>query len=307
MSVSCGQCNGCRLARSREMAVRCVHEDRMHGIPGSFVTLTYDEEHLPYDGSVSNEHHQKFIRALRDRLRPFKPAEYFVTDKETGEVKEEAWPRYYMCGEYGADEYGTIDGLRKFRIGPGRPHYHYLLFGYNFPDKKYWKSHRGHEYYRSPFLEEIWTKGHSIIGHVTPETAAYTARYVMKKQTGEQSREHYERVLPTTGEVVSIEPEFCRMSLKPGIGARWFEKHGQQDIYDSGDFVSINGKRYKTPRYYDKLYEDLDERELLRVKSERRKQAYDRRNDSTPERLATRAECLDLRLKRLKRGFEQSD
>ena len=250
MEVQCRQCIGCRMAKANEWAVRCLHESRMTERT-AFVTLTYDNEHLPYGGTVLKSHHQKFIRALRDRLR------------KRGDEED---IRYYMCGEYGADEYVTIDGKKQYRIGPGRPHYHYIIFGYEFPDREPHTEHRGHTYYRSKELEQIWTKGHSIIGNVTVETAAYTARYVMKKQTGEQARDHYTRTIIETGEILEIEPEFSLMSLKPGIGATWFKKYGETEIHDASDFIVINGKKYKTPKYYDKLYEDLDERELVSMK-----------------------------------------
>ena len=263
----------------------------MNETPGSFVTLTFNKKHLPWDGSVSKETHQKFIRALRDRLR----------ERGIG-------IRYYMCGEYGEDEYvqyqKTDGSFGRVRVGPGRPHYHYLIFGYDFPDKYDWKEHRGHRYYRSPELEKIWTQGHSIIGHVTPETAAYTARYVLKKQTGELADDHYTRIIVGRDEPVPIEPEFCLMSLKPGIGQRWFEKYGRSDIYDSGDFVVINGKKYTTPKYYDRLLKDLDERELMRVKSERRNKAEVRKEHATWQRLETREELSTIRSKKLKRGYE---
>ena len=284
VSVSCKQCVGCRIDKSKEWAVRCVHEARMCE-QASFVTLTYDKEHLPWDGSVSRQTHQVFIRALRDRIRP----------KEI---------RYYMCGEYGADQYEVIDGLRRFKIGPGRPHYHYLIFGYDFPDKYEWTQHRGHQYYRSPELEKVWTKGHSVIGPVTVETAAYTARYVLKKFTGEAAETRYQRCIIETGELIDIEPEFALMSLKPGIGQAWFEKYGCSDVYDSGDFVVIKGKKYKTPRYYDGLLEDLDERKLLDVKRARKMKALTRQDDNTWQRLEERRELLEMRTKKMRRGYE---
>lgn len=256
-----------------------------------FVTLTYDDAHLPWDGSVSRREHQKFMYRLRETLKRKHDVDGI---------------RFYMCGEYGADDYVEVEPGVKARLGPGRPHYHYLIFGWDFPDKYWWTSHRGHDYYRSEELENIWKKGFVTIGHVTTETAAYTARYVMKKITGDEelAHDHYCRIIPGREEPVYIEPEFCLMSLRPGIGSKWFEKYGYSDIYDSGDFVVIKGKKYKTPRYYDKLLQDLDERELMRIKKIRRAGANGRKEDCTPERLAVREEALELKAAKLKRGFE---
>ena len=271
--VSCGQCVGCRIDRSRQMAVRCVHEERMtreKGYESSFLTLTYDDQNMPEDGSLEPADHVEFVNKLRTRLWRKKPRRNF---------------RYYMCGEYG-------DKLQ-------RPHFHYLIFGYDFPDRYEFKEYRGVKYYRSEELEKVWTYGHSLIGHVTVESAAYCARYVMKKQTGQKAEGHY-----VNEDGVVLQPEFARMSLKPGIGAEWFSKYGISDVYDSGDFIVINGKKYSTPRYYDKLLEKLDVERLFCVQAERASRAQEYSSNNTRERLAVREEVQELRAAKLKRGYE---
>ena len=98
--LPCGQCVGCRLERSRQWAVRCMHERSMHE-RACFVTLTYDDEHLPPGKSLNYPDVQKFLRRLRKRVGvPI---------------------RFYLCGEYGDDT--------------DRPRYHICLFGFDFPDK----------------------------------------------------------------------------------------------------------------------------------------------------------------------------
>jgi len=95
MSVPCGHCVNCRIAHSREWAVRLVHEMGYHK-DSVFVTLTYDDEHLPADGSISKDELQRFFKRLR---------------------KSTPWLRfkYFACGEYGG----------RF----GRPHYHTIILG----------------------------------------------------------------------------------------------------------------------------------------------------------------------------------
>jgi len=115
-----------------------------------------------------------------------------------------------------AGEYGDVTA---------RPHFHACIFGLDFPDKKVYKKTRGgHNLYTSDTLEKIWGKGFCPIGEVNFETAAYVARYVMKKITGQQQKKHYEQVDQDTGEITSRQPEFNHMSLKPGIGKGWLEK-----------------------------------------------------------------------------------
>lgn len=154
--LPCGQCVGCRLERSRQWALRCVHESKMHK-DNCFITLTYATEHLPPDSSLHYPDFQKFMKRLR---------------KKYGEGI-----RFYMCGEYGENF--------------GRPHFHACLFGHNFTDLKLWKETNGQKLYRSKELEQLWPFGHSSVGSVTFESAAYVARYIMKKITGEAAEQHY--------------------------------------------------------------------------------------------------------------------
>ena len=63
VKVACGQCIGCRLERSRQWAVRCMHEASMHMF-NSFVTLTYDDDHLPEYNSLNYKHFQDFMKRL---------------------------------------------------------------------------------------------------------------------------------------------------------------------------------------------------------------------------------------------------
>lgn len=269
--IPCSQCIGCREDRARQWAVRCVHESRfqeLQGLDSCFVTLTYADHNLPPDSQLSPDDHTEFVNKLKLRL-----------------WRKKRKMRYYMCGEYG----------EKF----ARPHFHYLIFGYAFPDRVHWKTHNGSDYYRSDELESIWRYGHAAIGNLTFETAAYTARYVNKKITGGMAKTHY---VDDAG--VEMHPEFARMSLKPGIGAQWFKKYGVQDCYNSGDFIVIEGKKYSVPRYYDSLLERLDVERLMEVKDERRKRAEQHAEDNTKERLAIREECHQIRRKKLKRGYE---
>ena len=140
--------------------------------------------------------------------------------------------RYFHCGEYGDQT--------------GRPHYHACLFGHAFPDREKWAVRKGNPVWRSDELERLWPYGNSEIGSLTFESAAYVARYVTKKVTGRDADSHYERLDPSTGELVQIEPEFATMSRRPGIGSGWFEKFGT-DVFPS-DEVVVNGHPSKPCR-----------------------------------------------------------
>lgn len=224
-SVPCGVCIGCRIDRAEAWAIRATHEASMHkfgaGARGSvFLTLTYDPQHVPTDYSVRKDVMQRFLKRLRKRI---------------GEKV-----RYLLCGEYGELK--------------GRPHFHVLLFGYDFPDKRPWRKVRDNQLFRSELLEEVWTFGSAEIGSVTYQSARYVAGYVVKKLGGSQADEAYWRQSPVDGETYKVEPEFATMSLHPGLGESWFKKFSG-DVFPS-DEVIIDGRPRKPPRYYEKLYGD---------------------------------------------------
>lgn len=263
LTLPCGQCQGCRLERSRQWAVRIMHEASLYEV-NSFVTLTYNDEHLK--PSLNYSDFQKFMKRLRK--------------------KQDV--RFYMCGEYGSENW--------------RPHFHACLFNCDFPDKKVWKKERGNNIYRSETLEKLWPFGYSSVGNLTFQSAAYVARYVMKKQTGHRSDEYYTRVDDVTGEVVKLTPEFNRMSLKPGIGARWYEKF-KSDVYPR-DYLVVDGVKTRPPRYYDKLFfREASLQQASDLECFRYEKAQKYVDNNTDDRLAVREKVLEAKISRLKRSL----
>jgi hypothetical protein len=269
LTLPCGQCVGCRLERSRQWAIRCVHEASLHK-DNCFITLTYAPEHLPFDNSLHYRDFQLFMKRLRKRFPDSKI-------------------RFYMCGEYGENF--------------GRPHFHACLFGWNFPDRKlFFTSKHGDKVYRSDTLEELWPFGLCSIGEVTFKSAAYVARYIMKKVTGKAAYAHYHEIdIDGVSRETPRTPEFTKMSLKPGIGAGWFDKY-KDDVYPH-DYVIVNGKKVKPPRYYDKKYAESDPFDYDELEFHRFSRAREKLHDNTPERLAVRKEVLEAKLSKLKRNL----
>lgn len=231
LSLPCGRCIGCRLERSRQWAVRIMHESTLHD-ESCFLTLTYKDK--PVNESVDVKTCQDFLKRLRSRISPKRI-------------------RHYMVGEYG-------DKM-------GRPHYHAVIFGYSFPDKKKCKQSvsmhgKVFDLYRSELLDEIWSHGACFIGTVTFDSASYISGYVTKKVVGRKSKEHYK----------GRTPEFSIMSRggrkAGGIGNGWIKKY-HSDVYP-WDEVITNGKPARPPRYYDRYIEnnDRDTYEVIRKKRE---------------------------------------
>ncbi len=219
-----------------------------------FLTLTYDQVNLPDDGGLRVEDWQKFAKRVRKRVGPF---------------------RFFHCGEYGDENQ--------------RPHYHAAVFGLDFSrDRVPLKSKRGHTLYESPKLNELWGLGFATVGSLTWQSAAYVARYVMKKATGPLAKERYG----------DRRPEYVTMSRRPGIGTRWFEQFAS-DVYPS-DEVIHEGKRYRPPRFYDSK---LPPEELEALKVRRRRAAGLRSEDLTPERLRVRERVAAVQVDKLVRGL----
>lgn len=280
ITIPCGQCIGCRLEKSRQWAIRCVYEAQMYD-SNCFITLTYDNEHLPKDHSLKLEHFQKFFKLLRKRFK----GEKSIFDESRG--KHIRPIRYFHCGEYG-DEYS-------------RPHYHACVFNFDFPDKELWKTTNGVNLYTSEICNSIWKKGYCVIGDVTFDSAAYVARYITKKLNNDD--EAYTRINFIDGEIFPVKPEYATMSRNGGIGKEWFKRF-KDDVYPH-DYVVVNGKKMKPPKFFDKLLEEVDHFEYHRVKDARKDVSEDFIKENETYRLLAREKFKKLQLNQtLPRRFE---
>lgn len=261
--VPCGKCQGCRLERSRQWAVRCKHEASLHD-QNCFITLTYSVLNLPVDFSVHERDVQLFMKKYRKFCEPNKI-------------------RFFACGEYGDKNL--------------RPHYHLLIFGHDFNDKTLYEiTPRGDRLYLSKSLQKLWPYGLAPLGSLTYQSASYTARYAMKKITGPMADEHYLRVHPNHGFICRVRPEFLLMSRRPGIGQGWIDKH--RDEVATHDSVIIEGKQAQPPRYY---FQQLTEEEQHKITTKRTIAAKHNVRPRTFNAETAHAETRDARISTLKR------
>jgi len=269
MFLPCGQCIGCRLERSRQWAIRCIHEASFHS-GNSFLTLTYNDDNIRWsqvtgEQTLYKRDLQLFMKRLRKALEPIKV-------------------RFFACGEYGDTTH--------------RPHYHVILFGYDFPDKVRWsRSNAGFWYYRSSQLENIWQLGNCLISDVSFDSCAYVARYVLKKQTGEAAKSAYE----------GIQPEFVNMSRRPGIGADWLMKY-TSDVYPADRVIIVDRdkvRKLRPPKYYDKLFDAINHDEMEIIKQKRIEKAKEHEQEIFEAgRLAAKEKVKLAQIKSLKRSLE---
>lgn len=272
--VKCGHCIGCRLEYSRQTAVRCMHEASMHS-QNCFLTLTYRDA-LPGQSLVYKDY-QDFIKRVRARFVRARGNDFRMS--------------YYVAGEYGELFY--------------RPHFHSCNFGIDFEDKVlHTRLSSGFDLYRSAELEELWPHGFSSIGELNFETAAYVARYCVKKLSGIRVLESsLGRIDLETGEILPAVREFCHWSLKPGIGRRWLERF-TSDVYPRGETVGLKGRAARAPRYYDKWYSKFDLAGFERLKERRAIEALAWRHDQTWSRLQVREQVAAARASFLKRPID---
>lgn len=270
VEVPCSQCIGCRLEYSRVWAMRCMHEASLHE-DNAFITCTYRDEDLPPGGTLVKSHFQDFLKRLRERIKP-------------------RVLRFYMCGEYG-DNFG-------------RPHYHALLFGYDFPDKEFYRrTPQGHHTWTSKLLDAAWGFGNCEIGSVDFDSAAYVARYIMKKVKGDNALDHYTRV-DSDGVIYTLQPEYTTQSRAHGIGSSWALRYSK-DTIDRG-YIVLNGVKCAIPRFYRGKYRDMafgmDDAlpTLHKLENSSIPSDEDRYNNSS-ERLLVREEVTKARVSRLSR------
>lgn len=274
LNLPCGQCLGCRIDRSRMWAVRCMHEASEYQ-QNCFLTLTYNDENLPKDGSLNYRDFQLFMKRLR---------------KKTKDI------RFYMCGEYGETTQ--------------RPHYHAIIFNWYPEDAVLHSNNRGNKLFTSELVQDTWGKGFAPFGAVTEQSAAYVARYINTKitgkdwelnpKTGRPYGAKYERLNPDTGEIYRVEPEFNKMSRKPGIGQAWFDKY-YTDVYPRDSVRLRDGRSIRPPRFYDAKYDALEPYEFEAIKQQRILNALKKAEDNTPERLHAKESVLAAKTKKLVR------
>lgn len=272
MTVACGGCIGCRLDRSREWAARIVHESRSHE-DNCFITLTYDEQSMPRlfaggPGTLVKKDFQNFMKRLRKRLSPRKI-------------------RYYMCGEYGENTQ--------------RPHYHACVFGFDPPDKQLFSVEGDNYTYTSEMLAKIWGRGFVTVGALSFQSAAYVARYVLKKVTGNLAHDHYLRC-DEYGVACYLEPEYNAMSRKPGIGKDWYEEF-KTDLWPSDEMpVPGVGVVKKVPRYYETIFKSENPEDHELVKELRKQFRQSHAEEYSPSRLMQKYKVKKYQVNMLKRG-----
>lgn len=164
MTVPCGMCIGCRIAKTREWTLRLMMENSVWKGNSVFCTFTYDDDHLVHTNcgrpTLYPDHMVKFFKRIRMQLHREKMEtddlyryQYWFHKRCPEEVPHPPLLRYFMCGEIGDNTH--------------RPHYHAAVFGISIDDEKR--------------VRDLWPYGFIQIAPLTKERAQYVAGYVQKK------------------------------------------------------------------------------------------------------------------------------
>lgn len=242
LKVPCGHCINCRIAKSREWALRCCLELPYWNSQASFITLTYDDEKLPkgyLPVSLDKSHVQKFIKRLRKDMSLLPE---FCDSNGIPNLK------YFCSGEYGS----------KFL----RPHFHLILFGVGLSDD--FNPSLGCYYSQEHLVEDNWPYGNVYTGTVTYQSCRYVAEYVFKKYTGEKKVKEYDEV--------GLQCPFQLVSH--GLGERFIQDY--KDVLLKRGYISVQGKKYALPKYFAEKLKIYDRLGLTFIRSEHAQKDFDK-------------------------------
>lgn len=146
-TVPCGKCVNCRQNKRNSWVYRLECEARHYPL-SLFVTLTYDDEHLP-TARIGNDLFAQDVPVVSKR-----DVQLFM--KRLRRKYEDMRFRYFVTSEYGTQN--------------GRPHYHMILFGFPYTGKV-----------AGDLLAESWQNGFVQAHPLTVKEISYVCKYMYEK------------------------------------------------------------------------------------------------------------------------------
>lgn len=229
---NCGGCINCRINYTQAWALRLVYELSTTDA-ASFLTLTYNDEHLPEDNGLHIEELQKFFKRLRINLK----REYHEFEPKI---------RYYACGEYG-DKSKIYKSPGAIKLH-GRPHYHAIVFGLDDLNDTHRDIVRKSWQLCEPWFFDKERERDSGMQQVTPEDINYVCGYVQKKLNGVLGKEVYGQSSP---------PFSC---CSQGLGLEFALKNKERLV--ANGYTFFKNHKVSIPRYFCEKFE-IKKRELL--------------------------------------------
>lgn len=272
--VRCGKCLSCLEHRQAGWIARLTDEFNSYPEGVYFVTLTYDDEHVPMKDvgngvrlpAISSSDVMKFHADLRKRFQ-----QGFFMDRTLFEAGWHLSPdrielpechfKYYVTAEYGPN-------------GTRRPHYH-----------GFYSNMIEDEDLVFDLFQSVWGKGFITVEKGRSEAcAAYVSKYLVN-----DSLVPYDERLPKP-----------RAWISKGLGKYYLDNSVTVDWHRSApvehQFVMQNGRKGILPRYWrDKIFDDEMKAEILTDCESREYAEYIRRSSLSDAQLAAENRREDAR------------
>lgn len=252
--IPCGKCQLCRVQRRYDRALRIMLEAESWPEATTFITLTFDEDHV---GSNELDHREwsQFIKDFRKKFcqaEYSKPKDYGTKRHKRIYSKTFKQIKQVMCGEYG-DTFG-------------RKHFHGIIFNHSFGDMRFTGDYsaKGNPIHTSDALREVWKKGRVQIEPITFDLALYVGSYVTDNLLDED---------PNQGHQKKQYGLFGR-----GIGLNWIKRYWR-DVLVSGQIKTLE-RDYPVPRYFWKKIEELHPAEYAAYKQKKYSDMQNKRDRS---------------------------
>lgn len=258
--VPCGKCLGCLNEKRNAWTFRLL-EEKKQSKNCFFLTLTYNDKHIPKDGKVSVEELQLYFKRVRksqtvfekSKLKHWKMPIESLTGISRYIPKSEL--RYFAVGEYG-DKFG-------------RPHYHAIVFNvYKSVLESKWKDPETNE-----------DKGYVKAYPVTQPAIHYVTKYSLKpnenimicsKGLGEsyitdESKEYHLDLLEMNGEIYLTYPGGKKQTMPRYYKEKIFTKeqclaYGEQLRQEMNElFLTRNQEQYLSENDLELYYQWLKE------------------------------------------------
>lgn len=285
--IPCRKCVGCRSDNAKMWAQRAINEMQLHK-DNCFITLTYNNDNPLVENdplciaSLRYKHFQNFIKRLRKKLN-FPKLQYLVS------------------GEYGPKD--------------GRAHWHAILFGFDFADKKLVYLSKGYRHYSSDLLNKCWSIynrdthqylpiGYTDLANCDADCCNYVAQYVLKKLDIDDQLPSFDFGDGEPCQLLERVPPMVRSSRNPSIGYNWYKKYGKNAVEKgfiyrpSKDLQSV--QKIRTPEYYYKKFEQdfPEEYEIIKNCKEEKMKKYYSEKPVDYDKLAIWQESHLFRIKR---------
>ena len=294
-AIPCGHCWACKLNYSAQWATRIMYECKCSE-HNYFITFTYDELNIPIPESSEYEGNKYYNDGTwTGSLLPSDIDKFLNSLRKYFERKGHKGIKYFYAGEYGETT--------------KRPHYHMILMNCPLDLKEFYDFHidsRKKLHWKSHEIERFWKEGIIDVGEVEFASAAYVARYCMKKITDSTDKSIYW----SQGKM----PEFVRMSRRPGIGSDYFNQNVDK-IYKTDELIvkNFHGESItvKPPKAWDRKFKELypeayeQLKESRKAAAERSSKLQKELSDMTDlQRLTMNAEKIYTKGKMLPRDLD---